>query len=118
MDEIRLFTFLPRVPLGRFFTGSTVISQVRSLVFLYGSTPEHYNDAGWDLQQQEPDNTRADNENAQLRAPDVTSSPRSVPPVAASPQRNEPPVDMQSPRNVGEDGASWRTGQDDESAVE
>ena len=35
MDEIRLFTFLPRVPLGRFFTGSTVISQVRSLVFLY-----------------------------------------------------------------------------------
>ena len=31
MDEIRLFTFLPRVPLGRFFTGSTVISQVRSL---------------------------------------------------------------------------------------
>ena len=38
MDEIRLFTFLPRVPLGRFFTGSTVISQVRSLVFLYGVT--------------------------------------------------------------------------------
>ncbi len=38
MDEIRLFTFLPRVPLGRFFTGSTVISQVRSLVFLYGIT--------------------------------------------------------------------------------
>ena len=30
----------------------------------------------------------------------MTSSPRSVPPVAASPQRNEPPVDMQSPRNV------------------
>ena len=42
----------------------------------------------------------ADNENAQLRAPDVTSSPRSVPPVAASPQCNEPPLDMQSPRNV------------------
>ena len=38
MDEIRLFTFLPRVPLGRFFTGNTVISQVRSLVFLYGVT--------------------------------------------------------------------------------
>ncbi len=38
MDEIRLFTFLPRVPLGRFFTGSTEISQVRSLVFLYGNT--------------------------------------------------------------------------------
>ena len=37
MDEIRLFTFLPRVPLGRFFTGSTVISQVRSLVFLYAT---------------------------------------------------------------------------------
>ena len=31
-----------------------------------------YNDAGWDPQQQEPDNTRADNENAQLRAQDVS----------------------------------------------
>ena len=67
---------------------------------LLRSTPEHYNDAGWDPQQQVPDNTRADNENAQLRVPDVTFSPRSVLPVAASPQRNEPPVDMQSPRIV------------------
>ena len=64
------------------------------------STPEHYNDGGWDSQQQEPDNTRADNENAQLRAQDLTSSPCCGPPVAASPQRNEPPVNMHSPLNV------------------
>ena len=65
------------------------------------STPEHYDDdAGGDSRQQEPDNTRADNESAQLRAQDVTSPPRSVPPVAASPRRNEPPVNVHSPMNV------------------
>ena len=81
-------------------TDIAALKRILGMVGYLAKFLPHLSDVCEPLRQQEPDNTRADNESAQLRAQDVTSPPRSVPPVAASPRRNEPPVNVHSPMNV------------------